>query len=263
MAELVSVARYRRRVGASLDRVWENVRDWEHLPWLHRDSFRSIALREAGEFGWRAEVELQDPRGRFELELCIEDEPRYVSRTLTGPGAGTEIWTRLDAVDAHATDIEVEFCLPDVPASRVDAFGKRYVALYTQLWDEDETMMQRRSWLLDRPRPVESAGSPELDLGTERELAARVPLRVEVGGRPVVVISDDGEWLAYDALCPHALGPLDGAPPVEGRVVCPWHGYAFDVRSGRGCDAAGRLRLAPAPRLERRDGRVWLVSPAS
>ena len=33
---LTSVATYRRRIGASLERVWENVHDWEHLPWLHR-----------------------------------------------------------------------------------------------------------------------------------------------------------------------------------------------------------------------------------
>ena len=39
MPELISVAVYRRRIGASLERVWENVRDWEHLPWLHRQSF--------------------------------------------------------------------------------------------------------------------------------------------------------------------------------------------------------------------------------
>ena len=41
---LRTVARYDRIVGASLERAWENVRDWEHLPWLHNRSFRSIEL---------------------------------------------------------------------------------------------------------------------------------------------------------------------------------------------------------------------------
>ncbi|MEM7409849.1 MAG: Rieske (2Fe-2S) protein [Myxococcota bacterium] len=261
MTALVSVARYRRRVGASLERVWENVRDWEHLPWLHRDSFKSIALREAGDFGWRARAEMRAVPGTFDLELVIGNDDRYVSRTLSGPGAGTEIWTSLDPVDAAHTDIEVEFCLPDVPAERVDAFGERYVALYTQLWDEDEAMMQRRSWLLDGPG--RGALAPDaVDLGPVDALASRVPLRVEVGGRPVVVWRDEDNWLAFDALCPHALGPLDAAPIESGRVICPWHGYAFDVRSGRGCDGHERLRLASAPRLEQRDGHLWALPAA-
>jgi len=38
------VATLRRTIGASLERVWENVFDWEHLPWLHRQDFASIDL---------------------------------------------------------------------------------------------------------------------------------------------------------------------------------------------------------------------------
>ena len=46
------VATYRRRVHASLERVWENVLDWEHLPHLHDTSFDYCSLDEAG-LGWR------------------------------------------------------------------------------------------------------------------------------------------------------------------------------------------------------------------
>jgi len=80
----------------------------------------------------------------------------------------------------------------------------------------------------------------------------------------VVVARCAGELLAYDALCPHALGPLDAAPLSEdGRVVCPWHGKAFDVRTGRGCGADHRLRLARAPRVEIAGARVRLVPLAA
>ena len=34
-SELVIAAVYKREVAASLERVWENVYDWEHLPFLH------------------------------------------------------------------------------------------------------------------------------------------------------------------------------------------------------------------------------------
>jgi nitrite reductase/ring-hydroxylating ferredoxin subunit len=119
-------------------------------------------------------------------------------------------------------------------------------------------MMQRRSFLLDAPRPA-PAREP-VDLGPTAELETRLPLRTVFGGRPVVVARCADELLAFDALCPHALGPLDAAPVVDGRVVCPWHGKAFDVRTGHGCGAGNRLRLASAPRVELAGGRVRLVA---
>jgi nitrite reductase/ring-hydroxylating ferredoxin subunit len=258
MSELTSVGVYRRRIGASLERVWENVRDWEHLPWLHRESFASIVLEEEGQFGWRARVGLRTD-AEIRIELVRETEHRYVARTLEGPGAASEIWTRLVPVDARRTDIEVEFLHPGVAAARRDALGRCYIALYTRLWDQDEAMMQRRSWLLDAPRAAVAAREP-VDLGLAAELEARLPLRVVFGGRLVVVTRRDGELLAYDALCPHALGPLDAAEIVDGRVVCPWHGKVFDVRTGRGCGAGNYLRLAPAPRVEIAGGCVRLVT---
>jgi nitrite reductase/ring-hydroxylating ferredoxin subunit len=259
MPELHSVAVYRRRIGASLERVWENVRDWEHLPWLHRESFASIALECEDGRGWRAQVRLRSPEAVIRLELVASDEHRYVVRTLAGPGANTEIWTRLDPVDTRRTDVEVEFLVPDVPASRRGAVGAGYVALYARLWDQDEAMMRRRSFLLDGPRAAPAAAGP-VDLGPAAEVEARLPLRVEFGGRPVVVARCAGEWIAYDALCPHALGPLEAAPLRDGRVRCPWHGKVFDVRTGRGCGADHRWRLAAAPRVELTDGRVRLAA---
>jgi nitrite reductase/ring-hydroxylating ferredoxin subunit len=50
-------------------------------------------------------------------------------------------------------------------------------------------------------------------------------------------------------VCPHRLGPLGDAPVEGGSVVCPWHGYRFDLRRG-GCADGRRLRLAPPPRIE-------------
>ena len=179
-----------------------------------------------------------------------------------GPGAATEIWTRLDPIDARHTDIEVEFWLPDVAAERRDALGAAYVALYTRLWDQDEAMMQRRSFLLDAPRGARTAAEA-VDLGAAADLDARLPLRVMFAGRPVVVARCDGELLAYDALCPHALGPLDAGELADGRVVCPWHGKAFDVRTRTRL----RRRESPAARAVLRAwslrrshaARPWLV----
>jgi len=239
-------------VAATLERVWENVFDWEHLPWLHRGSFSSIELADSGTWGWRAEIGLQ-PAGSppILLELVREpDEERYVSRTLAGPGAGSEIWTRLTP-HGERTDVEVEFHLPGIAPERADAMGELFVGLYTRLWDEDEGMMVERSAQLAR-RVGATRTAPEpttLSLGPLAELRAGLPRSVDWGGVRYRIVAL-GEGLAVHAcVCPHRLGPLDDAEVANGRIRCPWHGYEFDLRTGRSSDGRG-LRLAPAPRLE-------------
>src|SRR5262245_43106914 len=145
------VATYRREIGADVDRVWENARDWEHLPWLHRTTFARIERLESGALGWRARVGLApDAAQVILLELRIEpDAGRYVARTLEGPGAGTEIWTQL-APRRTSTGIEVEFHVPGIPPERAAAVGAGFERLYARLWDEDEAMMERRARELAR-----------------------------------------------------------------------------------------------------------------
>ena len=249
---LTRVSVYRRTVGASIDRVWENVHDWEHLPWLHRSSFRHIEFLESGPWGWRAKIGLQpETAGEILLELVREEsEDRYVSRTLEGPGAGTEIWTRLAADGADRTRVEVEFHVPGVAPDHAEAVGAAFVALYTRLWDEDESMMVRRTAELARRPPGEGAASAAArDLGRLSELRTRLPLVVAHRGRRFRIVDLDGELVVHAAWCPHWQGPLDACEVHAGRIRCPWHGYEFDLRSGRSSDGRG-LRLAPAPRLE-------------
>ncbi len=258
--ELVRVGGYERSVRASLERVWENVLDWEHLPWLHREAFRSIACEDAGDWGWRARVGMASDRAVREvrIELLIEREAlRYVTRTLDGMGRGTEIWTRLRPEGPEQTGIEVSFLLPGVPPAKRDALGARYRKLYAQLWDEDEEMMRVRSAELVRlagPRPPANARLRLGDAG-----ALRLPLCAELGGRRWRVVRVGGELLAHATTCPHRLGPLDAAPVEGGQVRCPWHGYRFDVRTGRAAEGRG-LRLPEAPRVEREGDGLWLVS---
>jgi nitrite reductase/ring-hydroxylating ferredoxin subunit len=182
------------------------------------------------------------------IELLIEaDANRYVTRTLDGATAGGEIWTHLTPVEPRRTDIEVEFQLPDVHPESADALGAAYRSLYTRLWDEDEEMMIQRQAELDRARDgAVGVGSAEVVLGPEQEVRARVPFSVEVRGRRYRVVAIGGDLVAHATTCPHRLGPLENAAVEEGFIECPWHGYRFDVRTGRSADARG-LRLPPAP----------------
>jgi nitrite reductase (NADH) small subunit len=53
-----------------------------------------------------------------------------------------------------------------------------------------------------------------------------------VGSRAFCVANVEGAIAVLDGVCPHEGGPLGEGILEEGRVVCPWHGYAFDVRTG-------------------------------
>ena len=41
-----------------------------------------------------------------------------------------------------------------------------------------------------------------------------------------------GTWHATGSLCPHQNALLEGAPAIDGVIVCNRHGYRFDLKSG-------------------------------
>ena len=260
-SEPMRVGTHRREVRAALARVWENVLDWEHLPWLHAFAFSGIDLVDRGAWGWRARVGLApaQPRREILLELRTErDAGRYVARTLEGPGAGTEIWTRLEP-RGEDTGIEVAFHVPGVAPEHAAAVGSAFERLYARLWDQDEAMMQRRAQQLAHGARGTPPGA-RAALGPLAALLPRLPLVLDFAGEPVRLVRLGDEVVAHSARCPHWLGPLEDAPVEEGCVRCPWHGYRFDVRSGASADGRS-LRLAPAPRVEvDAAGEVALVS---
>lgn len=254
---LYSVGPYLRVINASLERVWENVLDWEHLPHLHADSFAAIRLVHSSGDSWRALVTTVASLGGAESEVEVTlDRPhlRYVTRTIGGAGAGTEIITTLAPVDAHSTRVAVDFLVPGVSEEHAELVGVYYRKLYARLWDQDETMMVERERVLglasrvhlrfpdDRRLPV--------PLGTAAELRGRLPLLIEVADRLYRIVEVEGRFVVHSAVCPHMGGPLDRAPvDAEACVVCPWHGYRFSVTTGRSADGR-KLRLEPVPRVD-------------
>lgn len=56
---------------------------------------------------------------------------------------------------------------------------------------------------------------------------------IEVNGKPVALFNVGGKFYALDNTCPHMEGPL-GEGALDGPVVtCPWHGWEFDVTTGK------------------------------
>lgn len=250
---------YRRRVNASLARIWENVFDWEHLAHLHDGSFAECVLIDRGSWGWR--VALTPKAAAPQLIEMRADRPEghYTSTTIEGTGAGTEIRVGLVSRDSDQVDVRVEFHIPEERPERLAAIGEAYVAAYARLWDEDEAMMQARERALGHRRPPDLS-VPPLDLGEVQAVRVALPLAFELGEAPFRLVDLDGELVAHSTVCPHWLGPLDEGPVILGQIRCPWHGYRFDVASGA-CPAHPALKLAPAPEISLIDGRVVAAWP--
>jgi nitrite reductase/ring-hydroxylating ferredoxin subunit len=104
---------------------------------------------------------------------------------------------------------------------------------------------------------------------------------VEVGGMEVGIFRLGNEFFAYENKCPHLEGPVcqgkilplatedvqnDGTSngrvfsKTRMNVVCPWHGFEFDIRTGmHPMDSRVRLRRIPVKVL---DGAVYVsVTP--
>jgi 3-phenylpropionate/trans-cinnamate dioxygenase ferredoxin component len=55
---------------------------------------------------------------------------------------------------------------------------------------------------------------------------------IDVADRSLALFNVDGRYFAIDNVCPHRGGPL-GEGDLEGwTVICPWHGWKWDVRTG-------------------------------
>jgi nitrite reductase (NADH) small subunit len=56
---------------------------------------------------------------------------------------------------------------------------------------------------------------------------------VQVAGKPVALANVGGRFYAIHNTCLHRGGPL-GQGQLDGTVVtCPWHGWQFDVTTGK------------------------------
>ena len=120
-------------------------------------------------------------------------------------------------------------------------------------------------------RWIEVASLDDLPPGSAREFTHE--------GRAYALFRVGDQVFAYENNCPHAGGPVcqgrifqrvdEGLTPDKKstglkfsdrrHIVCPWHGYEFDVETG--ChtgDARMRLRKV---RAEVRDGQIYLRVP--
>lgn len=121
---------------------------------------------------------------------------------------------------------------------------------------------------------------PEISVGRASDFADPGRKVVDIDGLEVGVFRLGDEFFAYHNVCPHLAGPAcqgkilpltledvgddrTSAGRVFSRtqtnVVCPWHGFEFDIRTGQH-PTNPRVRLRRVPVVSR-DGEVYLDLP--
>jgi nitrite reductase/ring-hydroxylating ferredoxin subunit len=204
---VIAVGAYRRDLRASLARLIENALDWEHLPHLHASSFSTIDLIQADDTGWSADAELPGG-GRVGLDLRLDaDRLGWVTTTSRDGAPVSRIDSRAEATGPDSCTVSVAFHVAEAAPEARDAIGAFFAGLYTRLYDEDEAMMMARAAAL---------------------LSGAAALKT----RRTVTLAN-GEAIEIPRACPHLGLPLDAEPDGDDIVQCPWHGYRFDVRTGR------------------------------
>ena len=78
----------------------------------------------------------------------------------------------------------------------------------------------------------------------------------QVGDKWYAVCNDGGTFHVTAFECPHEHGPLGQGEVQDGCLICPVHGWPWDLATGLTDPAMPWLRL-PRYRCELRDGKVY------
>ncbi len=73
------------------------------------------------------------------------------------------------------------------------------------------------------------------------------------GNKEICVANINGEYSAMDNSCLHQGGPIGQGMIEDGKVVCPWHGWSWDPKTGAAAHNAKAKVTIYALKMENRD----------
>lgn len=79
------------------------------------------------------------------------------------------------------------------------------------------------------------------------ELAPGCMAYVDVEGLPVALANVAGTLYAFGDSCRHEGGPLSAGLLIADTVTCPWHGWVYNVCTGKSLVPPVGLRLPTYP----------------
>lgn len=116
-------------------------------------------------------------------------------------------------------------CIP-FHADRFAAIQKCWCGLFIRTDVEDGAE------LLGVIEEFEMGSKVDVPVARLEDIAEGSVRDVRIGKREIALVRTEGEFFALAGLCRHTFGPLSRGF-VEGfTLICPWHGWRYDVRDG-------------------------------
>src|SRR5579864_4962114 len=84
-------------------------------------------------------------------------------------------------------------------------------------------------------------------IASKSELPAPDEAKEFTAGEKVICLANvDGTLTAMDNVCVHRGGPLGQGMIADSKVVCPWHGWQYDPKTGAAShDPSARVKIYP------------------
>lgn len=80
--------------------------------------------------------------------------------------------------------------------------------------------------------------------------------KVSAGGKQLCLVNADKGLYAVAATCPHAGADLSKGRCEDGKIICPFHRYQYDLNTGRG--APGQNDFIRTYAVEQRGDGVYV-----
>jgi len=58
--------------------------------------------------------------------------------------------------------------------------------------------------------------------------------KIKVAGKSICLVGYEGNLFALGAICPHAREDLSRGWCANGKLVCPYHRFSYDLHTGKG-----------------------------
>ena len=82
---------------------------------------------------------------------------------------------------------------------------------------------------------------------------------ITVNGKKLCAVKSGNEFFITQAYCPHAGAGLSGGWCKDGKLICPFHRYEYDLHTGKG--AAGQGDYIDVYPTEKRADGVYVALP--